>query len=67
MKPKQSWRDFRKRIYAIDETTPEKEIENLILMACNRIRSEDKAPTGYSDKWDYVILHIARRWNGSKR
>jgi hypothetical protein len=67
MKPKQSWRDFKKRIYAVDENTPQKEIANLILMGCNRIRSGDKAPTGYSGKWDYVIMHIARRWNGSKR
>jgi len=67
MKPKQSWRDFKKRIYAIDPTTREKEISTLILMACNRIRSKDKAPAGYSGKWDYVIMHVARRWNGSKR
>ncbi len=67
MKPKQSWRDFKKRIYSVDPNTPEREIASLILMACNRIRSQDKAPMGYSDKWDYVIMHIARRWAGSKR
>jgi len=67
MKAKQPWRQFKKRIYAVNENTREKEIESLILMSCNRIRSEDKAPAGYSDKWDYVIMHIARRWSGSKR
>jgi hypothetical protein len=67
MKPKQSWRDFKKRIYAIDENTTEKEIASLILMGCNRIRSSDMAPAGYSGKWDYVIMDIARRWNGSNR
>ena len=66
MKPKESWRAFKKRIYAVKPNTPEKEVSTLMIMACNRIRSKDKAPAGYSDKWDYVMVHIARRWNGSK-
>jgi hypothetical protein len=67
MKPKQTWRTFKKRIYAVDRTTPRKEIDTLILMGCNRIRSGDTVPAGYSGKWDYVLMHIARRWNGSTR
>jgi hypothetical protein len=65
MAKKQTLEQLMKRILAVNAETPEAEIENLILAVCNRIRSGDPVPPGYSGKWDYVLFHIARRWNGS--
>jgi hypothetical protein len=52
------------RVYKVNEKTPTKEIENLILIVHNRIKADDKPPKGY-DTWWYFLSHIGRRWKGS--
>ena len=50
MKKKLTNNELVDRVYEVNEKTPTKEIENLMLIVHNRIRADDKPPKVYMSR-----------------
>ncbi len=59
-KQKQTWGQVMRRVRRVTAATPEREIENLLVLIGGRIRSQDTTRRGW--KWEWVAVEVARNW-----